>query len=445
MLFILFAASLNPMRMDQTFFEDREIEKTLNYCRWTQIEGKAQQRARDTLNAPITFAEFSRHFEKFKPSIFKAIASGSFELQPAHPIKLHIAGAQRRAYRFAWPDRFILIHLARIIAEHTSSSLSANLFSFRKGKSELQALKHVGNFIARHKRPTYLIRCDVKDYGNSMLHSELIADFKRLTNPSDALLKLFSSFCEFKFLEGSTEAKNLCGLPTGTHLQVVFENLYLSNLDNALEQFPVSVYARFGDDICFATLSHSTACSALQKMQSILAGRGLTPHQEKSANFVLSSPRPGLITAPAGSVNFKPAAYFDYLGKRLWYNGKIGLKNKKRRECLEFIDRHLRSLVSLREMPLDPEERAAILVACVRNLVQRSASGKVRHSPILSHLRAISEERDLRELDQWIALEIARHSLNKGHTRSVFRKVRIPFLRKIGLPSLIHLRHVGSL
>src|SRR5688572_23021595 len=136
-------------------------------------------------------------------------------------------------------------------------------------------------------------------------------------------------------------------------------NLYLAELDRALESSQHAFYARFGDDLLFMHHDPARSLAAAETIDRTLAQLGLALSAGKCASLYLTAPGRASAVAP-----FLGQNSFDYLGRRLDARGAIGLSQAKARRLLTNVDRRLRNLSRLAgELP--QEERARLSCGAV--------------------------------------------------------------------------------
>ena len=132
-----------------------------------------------------------------------------------------------------------------------------------------------------------------------------------------------------------------------------------------------------------------------------------------------------------------------HLGVRVRRDGQTVLSRKKMRAATRFLLSRLRSAARIAPSGTSVDERLAMLILTCRRMFSDRAL--THRSPLRVSLSAIEDDKQLAELDRWVALTVLRLALRGPHRRSLFRRVSFERLRALGLPSLVHLRRTGGL
>jgi hypothetical protein len=393
------------------------------------------RRFQETESRTPTFRQFTQSPRPFLDLIFPAIARGEYRPQPARALTIY-ADKHRTIHQFAYPDEFVLRHFARLLSELSEPLHSDCLFSFRKGRGSHLALARARNYVASHRAPVHVVRRDVRRFGETLRHDVVKADFAAVFSPTPALVKLLDEICRFRYTEGGDVKENSCGLPSGANLQLVFENLYLRDIDRELENKAGDLYLRFGDDILYLTESPAARDHAVSVMSRIATERGLTFSESKSADVTLLPPH-----APELAEGSRLArTHFEYLGMQLFHDGRTLLPRRKQRKIQTLLRQRMRSVA---ETQSEPRTRLHAMIQVVRQLV--STDGPVDSSAIRSYILETSDDDQLRALDKWVALEMLRIAYQTGFRKGNFRLHSFEALRAAGLPSFLHLRRARTL
>jgi hypothetical protein len=224
----------------------------------------------------------------------------------------------------------------------------------------------------------------------------------------------------------------LYGIPTGSPLQPMLLNLYLTRLDEAFERAcassPHSIYFRYGDDFLFAHPEEAVFRRMEKELASLLQVLEMEVAPEKTKSFRWS-----------GS-GFQGKTIVEFLGYEIHFNGGIRLNQKKHRE-LVFHVRHLvrKPFYVLRHQSI----KARILAA--RALLSHSFFGRqAQRHPYLDKLLFVANDRNqLKELDHELAYAVSREITGARHART-FREVsKEDVFKKFGFPSLVARRNRG--
>ena len=352
------------------------------------------------------------------------------------------ADKDREIYSLAWPDKIVEALLAKLLSETIAPSLHRRLFSFRKGLSNIIALKDFAAYLAKQcpdTAPIYIVKRDVAAYGDSINQTMLFSKLAKIVGAQDPyVLQLLQAFLATQFrTTTSAEVCNLShGIPAGFALTPVCENLYLADFDQILGNFSDGFYCRYGDDILFADRDPQTVARAATTIDQELAKLGLHTKTEKVANLCLCLKPPN----HHNQSQFRPVDSFDHLGFNLDRSGKLFLSRRK----IDTLKRELRQ-AALRAYNANrryPCSETALVDACIASLNRYlKLSFELPYLGLL--LSVVTNETKLKQLDLWIAKAALAPVFGTAHDR-VFRYLSLNEVRKRGLTSIEKLR-IGSL
>ena len=236
----------------------------------------------------------------------------------------------REIYVNCWPDRVVLMLLAQILIERIP--LQDGVYSFRKGGSYHQALQALQKFLRSRdlSKPIYILKRDVKKYGDSMNRKILAAEMSKEIpgfSESKVAKRLILQSFEIAFRNAGTqeEPKPIAlGIPAGSPLVPPLENFYLKDLDRSLSAFKNSFYGRYGDDFVFVSDNLEHIAEARSEIDRILTGLELKVNVEKSRDWVMLSNRNSVLSPDSESDEaFQKVSYFTWLGHTLDSAGDI--------------------------------------------------------------------------------------------------------------------------
>ncbi len=430
------SAALPVRNIDQYFYSEKFAWETFCY-----YFNKQQSRKLSQINNPdqLSFQNFSRNAVKLIPQLLTAVEQGEYLLSPAKLGQVISKGRAREVFRFEVHDQFVLLQLARAYQQVTNPCLPENLMSFRPGYSDRMALERVSTYIKSQTDALFVLRRDIKSFGEQMRHSALIEDFTKYSTPSTGLLQLFQQVCQFRItMPGGIQAQNHRGLPTGVFLQLVAENIYLLELDTQLAALPNSFWIRYGDDIIFISPDRSSAESALKILDQEVTRKGLRFNQQKYRDLQLLKPH--RLHAPAEQISevFKPAATLNYLGMDLRWDGEIFLPRYKTRQLRNMIKQRLISALQLLQTNSSINSRIALCGKVISELLRPDSIVQDNRARSL-FLDLVSREQ-ISELDQWVALLSLKLSGKAGFKKGYLGSHPLKTLRDLGLPSFNYIR-----
>jgi hypothetical protein len=224
------------------------------------------------------------------------------------------------------------------------------------------------------------------------------------------------------------------GLPMGSYLQLVAENVYLRELDRSLAGLTGGMYARYGDDIFVACQEPTLMDEAIRTVSSFCASRDLKLSRNKSRRYTLLAPHAQESNMPVRTDSAR-ASSFRYLGKQIMWNGEILLPRDKIRTVMNFIEQRLRR--SLKQTSRGTlEERVALLCRASQTIVQ--GIGQWSCEPVRSYLEEVREPAQLKALDRQLMELVVSLARGTSFVRGDFRRFSPKQLREYGLVSFVH-------
>ena len=361
-----------------------------------------------------------------------------YSVSPAREGPFRIDSKERLLYRFEWPDRIAQAVLSEVLCEVWERAFSDCLFSFRKGKSVWQAVGAAVKCVRRRgASPLYVIKRDVKSYGDSIPHDILFCAIEENLPGIDAFATgLIRRFIQFQYVstDGETRVKNV-GLPTGTALNCVLENLYLLPVDNALRGMGGVSYMRYGDDIWAAAKDRKTATTMDARMDDIRAELGLLWNEEKGGNYVLLGKRPTPnVQGPTSKADeFTEVDKIPHLGVAIHADGRVAIPAEKARAWRRGLKRILgRADYRSRLMGFGERERLRQLIHFANRFF---TDRNLRFRKIDYLLTVVTKDEYFIELDRCVA-QVVLSVLHGKFTKANFRKTPFRVLKEEGLESL---------
>jgi len=402
-----------------------------------RLERRGQDR-RDLLStAPVTPELDLRwilyHRDKVVGEIISCLKSGELEFG-LHQVAQVMAGKLRTFYVASWADRILLMAMAAILAKELDPLIGPRVFSFRTGRGARDAHKDLARYLKRcPSRTCFILKRDITQYGDSIPQDLLFARLsaETLIDANPLFLKLLKQAIRVSFAQKKSMdavAVLIQGIPSGSPLVPTLENYYLTPLDARLSAFPGSFYARYGDDFVFATPDLATAREAVSACDASVAELGLSMKEEKMQNLQLlltGSPH-AAVEAP----DFKVAAGFDWLGKRIVAKGRLGAKRDHYKRALQHLKSEITRLVQRHsELKYEDPFKIQLLSAALRELLDTRSQ-----SVIQSYLYSQENDRILEETDRYLAQQIvvalhSKLSIGKKRAWKLYRDLRVPSLK----------------
>lgn len=412
-----------------SFFSVSEARKSFRYC---LHKLDAQFRTYGAAESDgLSLIDFVTKQDQVIRACLAAVESQDYELQDARASQVFL-DKPRKIHRFDLIDNFVLVHLALSIRQRAFSQLSDQVHSFRTGRSQKTALLALRSFLnsVDSSSPIYVSKRDVKQYGESMRHEIMQDIFDRLVDGDSRLLRLFEKVCKFKYKEGSVQRVNARGLPTGSYLQIIFENLYLHSVDQGFTNQPGLLYLRFGDDLLLASADKSIIEESVSQLRGEVADLGLEFNQGKSLDCKLEEQS----RASCAEGEFSSTFFLEYLGMRIDRLSELSLPRRKLRALTSQLRARVLAAKSFAQAEgLSPNEE-------LRLLIEQANAFLVRSNSFQSHrdeLRMVSCRKQLKALDLWLAEMVLAVHLGRGWKKSNFSKISYKELKQLGLKSIL--------
>jgi hypothetical protein len=384
----------------------------------------------------------------------RTLARGEFRFEPLERVVAAVDGKQRVLFVPGLVDALVLGVLAEILAALITPVLSPHVYSYQRGRSPWDAVRDISKYLARHRaltplrsRGLYGVKRDVSQYGESIRTEpgaplweqlEAVLAPHRSARGAELFERLLREAIRPEVRDATGVVRRLeLGTPTGSPIQPALNNLHLTELDRALVQIPGGFYARFGDDFVFLHPEPVEAERASELIDQECARLGLGIRAAKRQDFYFTGPG-----RPSGEApQFKPVRHFEYVGARIDFLGRIGMKRAKAQAFL----RRMRQRVGQAKRLLGPEAPPEALEQLLVEVARRAlAPHHVLADPAAQLLRYVVDDREqLKQLDYLLALLLAEVMSGRRGARA-FRDCPWKRLRQRGLLSLVQARNTGE-
>jgi Reverse transcriptase (RNA-dependent DNA polymerase) len=412
-------------------------------------KARARHGQREPQSQGLTLSALEGHAQALCTRLAHDVRGGQFQFSALTRAETWVQGKRRTIHRAELVDALVLGALSQRLTALLEPLLADSVYAYRPGRGPLHAVGRVREYLAAHHearplptdRGVFVLQRDLSAYGESipthatsqlwpLLHSVLSAH----SDPAEAAVMrhLLQRACcpEVKLPSGQVTVMTH-GLPTGSPIQQPLANLYLTPLDRAVTSNAGGLYARFGDDILLLEDDAVRAQDTARLLQRVISELELSFNSHKTRELYFTAP--GRPFAGRSELEWKAASHVEYLGTRIAFNGRLGLKTKRLRELLTRTRWRVENTVALA-----PAEEAR---QCVAAAVGHALFGEVRSSEALSAaLRSWVDDRaQLRQVDRALALMCAEALSGRRGVRAL-RHTRARDLRAAGLPSLLELR-----
>ena len=398
------------------------LSDSRRYCE--QLERLSERRAKrgqllDVRQNGVSLATLVQDKTSLGKRLAQATASSQYEFSPARQ-RWVVLDKKRLLYSFEVTD--LLVHgvVADVLSEATRACVSRNVFSYFKGLSQWQAVRSFAAYVREHRRERpdpktrglYVLRRDVREYsesipvyGRSPLWKQVRESLTEQYGTgavSEATWQLLESVIRPTIQsEDGALFTPVRGIPTGSPVVPVLNNLYLTPLDQELGRVPGAFYARFCDDFLFAHPDAEVTRAAITSIDRTLSRLELQVNLKKAKNLYFT--RAGRKSERWPEVT--PTSDVEFLGCRISFEGTVGLKTEKVRHLLS--DLRSRAFNGARALKGLPVEVAGPAVCGILSQALDPRS-ELAHAAAVALRAAVTDRRQLRRIDYWLARLVIR-------------------------------------
>jgi hypothetical protein len=414
-----------------------------------QAKFKTRRHAREPLSEGVSLSELRDRGEQLCHRIAETVRAGTYRFSHVERVALFVDGKYRTIHRPNLLDAIVLGALSQRLTALLEPVLDDNVYAYRPGRNPQFAIERVCDYLASHRhanpdlrqRGVLVLQRDLSAYGESIptnpdskLWELLDSVTSRAPDRAEAtsLRSLVAEACRPQVRLPSGEVVTMThGLPTGSPIQQPLANLYLAPLDRHMREIGPDFYARFGDDLLVLDPRLERTLEVRSVLDDAVRDLGLTFNPTKTRDLYFTGP--GRPFGGDSRVEFQPASHLEYLGVRLNFHGKRGLKRKRLRQLL------LRSRLRIENtVRIAPSDNAVEFVATALGNALHGNDGVA--DPATDALRSWVDDREqLRQLDYQLAKLCAEAIAGKRGVRA-FRHTTPQKLRDCGLRSLLELR-----
>ena len=379
-----------------------------------------------------TLYDFAERGLHHLDAIHRSLQRETFEFRPSIALRYNFNGKGRTLYIPPWDERIVDLVLYRALNQKLHRWFSPNSFAYRDRTHGLDYCQsRIAALLRSARKPVYVVKRDIRDYFASVDHEILLEKLRELVEPRDYLFHLLAQRVRFLYHDEEGSHTATAGIPFGCAIACAFANIYLTELDRAVESVPSVSYFRYADDILMLSCHRDAAMVAAETLELGLGALRLGTKASHQADWVVAEEQ-------GVDSRFVPASEFRHLGLLFRGSGEVALSRDKCRK-IENLFRFAfrRSRRRWRKID-DSVERARSLVAIAAETIERG----VRNVAIIDYyLKHVEDEEQLRLLDRWLAEEVLSLVFG-GHKKGHFRRIGFAQLRAMGLPSLVHRRRM---
>jgi CRISP-associated protein Cas1 len=220
----------------------------------------------------VTVEQFARAAEGNIGRLANELEEGFYQPGPLRRVEIpKRAGGVRQLSIPCVRDRVVQSAVATLLMPHFEAEFEDASFAYRPGRSVQQAVARIQAL--QHSGMMHVIDADIKGYFDNIPHDGLIERLSQTLadGPMTQLISLWLSHA----------APTGRGIAQGSPLSPLLANLYLDRLDEAFSAKGARI-VRFADDFVILTGSRQDADAALNEVERLLAGHGLSLNRDKT-------------------------------------------------------------------------------------------------------------------------------------------------------------------
>ncbi len=380
-----------------------------------------------------TLYDFARHGLRNLDVVHRSLTQRRFRFREGLALERNFNGKQRTLYVFPWEERLVSLLLYRLLNRVLDRHFSDSSYAYRwRGFGVDRCQREIAQTLRMTPKPVYVMKRDISDFFASIDHAVLLGKLERFIEPDGYLFELLSDSVRFNYQNEGELRTAKRGVAFGTASACLLANIYLMELDRRLETTARIRFFRYADDLLVLSPTRHGLDQAAEVFRSEMTALGLTSKPSHEHDILLTETP----SADQASANCRE---FRHLGLEFRADGSVGLsrdKFRKIRNLFRFAFRRNRTRLGKMQ---SPESRAKLAVEIARKTLDHG----VRNVAIIDYyLRHVTDEPQLRRLDQWLAEEVLSLAFEGGHKKRYFRLLPFRRLRQMGLPSLVHRRRL---
>lgn len=228
----------------------------------------------------MTVAKFERRAEQELQKLGEQLSTGRYRASPVrrHYIPKLGSGKLRPLGLPTVRDRVVQEACRSMIEPIFEAEFLDKSHGFRPGKSVETACVQVERNLLAGK--VWVVDVDIEKCYDAIPHEPLIDRVARRVSDGK-ILELIRSFLKSGVLEEMNVRYETTGTPQGGIVSPVLANIYLHDLDMALEAHGVA-WVRYADDVVALCQSRDEASQTLELIREVLRGLGLKLSPEKT-------------------------------------------------------------------------------------------------------------------------------------------------------------------
>lgn len=328
----------------------------------------------------------------------------------------------RDVYLATWQDKIIERWLNDCLNMSLNKWFDDNSYSNRIEDIGLDSC--INRITYSIKNNSYFVKRDIANYFYTIDHNILLDKLKIIIDQNDYLYELLRQRIQFTYYENNILSQSTIGIPFGSSIASVLSNIYLTDLDKAMNNFDIK-YFRYADDFLMMSKNPDELIKATEYLDKQCEELKLTmkPSHKLNLSFVEDN-------------RFVLTTRFSHLGLEFTKDNKIRMAIEKQRKIINFYKRMLRLNRNKLWKISDNTERLKQTIQIANDVILQ----RIRSAAIVDYyLKHITDEDQLRNLDRLVAeLVICMAMRRERFKKGFFRTIPYKSLRDAGLTSLLH-------
>ncbi len=348
-----------------------------------------------------------------------------FDYQPLSKRIIKFPNKTRDVYISSWRDRVVDVMLNTELNRALDSEQSRNSYAYRLANGGVDICQtKIARALFSQNKTTYIVKRDISNYYPSINKTKLLQILERYIDKDDYLYKVMEQRINYRAMYKTVFLRDEPGVPFGAALSCFFANLYLIDLDRAIEKFPVH-YFRYADDILIFGTNKDAVKAARAALDEHLAKLDLTCKPSHTLDVCFYG----------DDDEFKRVIAFKHLGLYFRDNRLVGISREKVRKILNIFKRAISRRSGTIKKYVTPEAKAKQIISIINKILLENIKPVAVIDYYLKHMTDIGQ---LKEMDRMIAELVLATATGRGYKKSNYKIIPFAKLREMGLPSLRH-------
>lgn len=231
----------------------------------------------------VTIEDFEMDLVKNLIWISDDLVKGSYMPMTLKCIQIPKANGKMRTLSLPCTrDKIVQRRIVELLDPIWENIFSDKSCAYRKRQSSHKAVAWVWKYLQDDL--TYVVDADIKGYFDNVDH-DLLLEMIRKRVDDTRIIELIDKFLKVGKIDGrKVTERNMLGIPQGGSMSPFLANVYLHEVDMALEENGLS-HVRYADDIVIFCSNETEANNALEFLDRHISNLKLTLSKEKTHVF----------------------------------------------------------------------------------------------------------------------------------------------------------------